>query len=108
MRTLDKTRFLLCVVTALILAGCGPQMLPTVGRTHGDLPMTIIMEQQEDCWSFLKPVYFEAPFATGMSFDSNSCLTSEQKIGRKTVAEIAAMKVSMTYDGEYYIIKNGY
>ncbi|MDM7861066.1 hypothetical protein QTP81_10705 [Alteromonas sp. ASW11-36] len=111
MTILVNGSLLRCTLIAAVLLmqiGCGPKTLPTVGRTHGDLPMTMVMELSENCWRFLKPVYFEAPFATGMSFNQGSCLAPEKKIGRKTVAQIASMKVSMTYDGEFYIVKNGY
>ncbi len=93
---------------SLFLFGCQPQSLPTIGRTHGDLPMSLILSQNDTCWTFKEPVYFDTQQATGMSFNAEDCLSSETKIGRNTVAEWSQKKVSMTYDGEYYIIKSGY
>ena len=100
-----KSVFLLSV---LFLTACLPKTLPTIGRTHGDVPMTMLLEPTEDCWRFTERVYFEAPFATGMGFDAEQCLAGDVKIGRKTVGELAAMHVTLTFDGEYYIIKHGY
>jgi hypothetical protein len=91
-----------------VLVGCKPNTLPTIGRTHGDLPMTLILQPDESCTKILQNVYFEAPFATGMSFRRGDCLPESQKVGRKTVAELTQMHASITFDGEFYIIKNGY
>jgi hypothetical protein len=56
----------------------------------------------------LEHVYFDAPFATGMSFTAGDCLSNDTKIGQKTAEQLAMMHVTLTYDGEFYIIKHGY
>ncbi|WP_100641670.1 hypothetical protein [Alteromonas facilis] len=99
---------LLMVTVMLVLGGCQRDDLPTIGRTHGDFPMARILVNKDGCWVFTQKVYFDTPFATGMSFDKNSCLQDSAKIGRKQVTDLVNMHVSLTYDGEYYIIKNGY
>lgn len=72
--------------------------------------MALLMQydKKNDCYKFLKNVSFEAPFADGMAFNQSTCLAKEKKVDRKTAEQLAAMHVSLTYDGEYYIIKNGY
>lgn len=92
-----------------MLMACKPTTLPTIGRTHGDLPMTMLLtEERSGCFRVLKHLYFEAPFATGMSFRANDCLQANTKIGQKSARQLAAMHVTLTYDGEFYIIKHGY
>ena len=97
-----------CFAICISLLACKPNTLPTIGRTHGDLPMSLLLVADNDCYRVVKNIYFEAPFATGMSFSANECLTSEQKVGRKSVAELALMHVTVTFDGEFYIVKHGY
>ncbi|WP_100658254.1 hypothetical protein [Alteromonas flava] len=101
-------RHILLGLSLFLLLACQREALPTIGRTNGDFPMSKLLTQQDDCWTFSQRVYFDSSFATGMSFSPEDCLSNERKIGRKTVAEIAQMHVSLTYDGQYYIIKNGY
>ena len=50
----------------------------------------------------------EAPFADGMAYQQTTCLNAGKKIGRKTIDEVAELHVSLTSDGEYYIVKGGY
>jgi hypothetical protein len=92
------------------LTACQDAQLPTIGRTLGDFPMASILTFQNDknCYNFENKIYFESDFAEGMAFAANTCLGGDKKIGQKTVADIANMHVSITYDGEYYIIKSGY
>jgi len=104
--TLGRTIVLFILCSSLF--ACKPNTLPTIGRTHGDLPMTLLLVADEDCYRVQKNVYFEAPFATGMSFSADDCLASEQKVGRKSVSELASMHVTVTFDGEFYIVKHGY
>lgn len=100
------------VLWALIIctSGCSEPGLPSVGRTSGDVSMALLMQYdtKNDCYKFMKNVSFEAPFADGMAFNQSTCLAKDKKVGRKTAQELASMHVSMTSDGEYYIIKNGY
>lgn len=91
------------------MLACKPMTLPTIGRTHGDLPMTMLLSKDSDqCFRVLKHLYFEAPFATGMSFRANDCLAGNDKVGRKSVSQLVDMHVTVTFDGEFYIIKHGY
>ena len=102
-------RLLKALLCMLVLVACKPMTLPTIGRTHGDLPMKYLLHKQSsDCFRVLKNVYFDAPFATGMSFTAGDCLSNDTKIGQKTVEQLAMMHVTLTYDGEFYIIKHGY
>ncbi|MDC8829887.1 hypothetical protein [Alteromonas gilva] len=102
------------VVAALTLStlgvGCSDAQLPTIGRTQGDVPMLrlIKFDGDQQCYRFLHDVLFEAPFADGMAYKQSTCLHKDKKIGRKTAAEVAALHVSLTSDGEYYIVKSGY
>ncbi|MDG6098584.1 hypothetical protein EXU34_14120 [Alteromonas sp. ZYF713] len=93
-----------------LTAACSEGPLPTIGRTHGDVPMSrlIAFDSQKKCYRFLENVSFEAPFADGMAYQQTTCLTVGKKIGRKTIDEVAELHVSLTSDGEYYIVKSGY
>lgn len=93
-----------------LITGCSESALPTIGRTHGDVPMTSLLtfDNDKQCYRFLKDVSFEAPFADGMAYQQSTCLPESKKVGRKTIAEVARMHVSLTSDGEYYIVKGGY
>ncbi|MBT0587233.1 hypothetical protein [Alteromonas oceanisediminis] len=99
---------LLGVVFVLLLSGCSDSTLPTIGRTKGNFAMQTLLKEQQDCFQVERPIYFEAPFATGMSFSPPDCLDKQRKIGRKSVAEVAQLRVTITYDGDYYIIKHGH
>lgn len=99
------------ILTSLgFVTACSESVLPTIGRTHGDVPMTSLLTFDNDnqCYRFLQAVAFEAPFADGMAYQQSTCLPESKKIGRKTIAEVAKMHVSLTSDGEYYIVKGGY
>lgn len=65
-------------------------------------------DNEQQCYRFLHNVWFEASFADGMAYKQSTCLPADKKIGRKTTSEIAKLHVSLTYDGEHYIIKSGY
>ena len=97
-------------ISIFTLAGCNDDSLPTIGRTHGDFPMKSLLnnDDNEKCYRFSQNVLFEAPFADGMAYLKNRCLEADKKIGRKTAKEVSALHVSLTYNGEYYIVKGGY
>ncbi|GGF86519.1 hypothetical protein [Alteromonas lipolytica] len=94
----------------LLLTACSEAQLPTIGRTLGDVPMSrlISFDSQQKCYRFLKSVAFEAPFADGMAYQQSTCLAKDIKVGRKTMEEVSQLHVSLTSDGEYYIVKGGY
>jgi len=101
-----------CILTGftVLTTACSDGPLPTIGRTHGDVPMSrlIAFDSQQKCYRFLENVSFEAPFADGMAYQQTTCLTAGKKVGRKTIDEVAELHVSLTSDGEYYIVKGGY
>ena len=109
MNLLAARRCILIGLAGLITA-CNEGPLPTIGRTHGDVPMSrlISFDSQQKCYRFLENVSFEAPFADGMAYQQATCLNAGKKIGRKTIDEVAELHVSLTSDGEYYIVKGGY
>ena len=76
----------------------------------GDVPMSRLLtfDAQQQCYRFLKSVSFEAPFADGMAYQQSTCLTKDIKVGRKTIEQVSQLHVSLTSDGEYYIVKGGY
>lgn len=101
---------LVIFTSVLWISACSDAKLPTIGRTMGDVPMSrlITFDNEQQCYRFLKNVFFEAPFADGMAYQQSTCLTANKKVGRKTMKEIANLHVSLTSDGEYYIVKGGY
>lgn len=103
-------RFSFFIGLLITLSGCSKDSLPTIGRTHGDFPMQTLLnyDDNEKCYRFSQNVLFEAPFADGMAYLQNRCLDADKKIGRKTAKEVSALHVSLTYNGEYYIVKGGY
>lgn len=103
-------RYALIPILAITLIACNDNSLPTIGRTQGDFPMQTLLhfDSENQCYRFVQNVLFEAPFADGMAYPKDTCLESAKKIGRKTSEEVAALHVSLTYNGEYYIVKSGY
>ena len=101
---------LVIVFSLFGLQACSEAQLPTIGRTFGDVPMSTLVsfDDEHQCYRFLKNVAFEAPFADGMAYTQSTCLPNGKKVGRKTIEEVAALHVSLTSDGEYYIVKGGY
>ena len=107
---LFAARRCLLIGLAGLITACSEGPLPTIGRTHGDVPMSrlIAFDSQQKCYRFLENVAFEAPFAEGMAYQQTTYLNAGKKIGRKTIDEVAELHVSLTSDGEYYIVKGGY
>ena len=103
-------RALSLLILAALTAGCMEPTLPTIGRSVGDMPMSRLVQfdSNEKCFRFRENVSFEAPFADGMAYSKKACLKSGKKIGRLPIETLATMHVSLTSDGEYYIVKNGY
>ena len=83
---LFAARRCLLIGLAGLITACSEGPLPTIGRTHGDVPMSrlIAFDSQQKCYRFLENVAFEAPFADGMAYQQTTCLNAGKKIGRKT------------------------
>lgn len=108
---MNTTQPLLCTLILLCtLGGCVEPSLPTIGRSVGDVPMTKLIEFDNDnqCYRFIENVSFASRFADGMAYAQATCLKADKKIGRISIENLATMHVSLTSDGEYYIVKGGY
>ena len=62
---LFAARRCLLIGLAGLITACSEGPLPTIGRTHGDVPMSrlIAFDSQQKCYRFLENVAFEAPKA---------------------------------------------
>ena len=91
---LFAARRCLLIGLAGLITACSEGPLPTIGRTHGDVPMSrlIAFDSQQKCYRFLENVAFEAPFADGMAYQQTTCLNAGKKIGRKIFIQLAEKK----------------